>query len=177
MNQPGTTEPADQNDVNANVVNVSNASVAKIQSQLVSLDQSNVDEITADDVKMKNSAARNIYAQQATIEESAVAIAQVGTLNATETMIVGASTQEAVVNGTIGALISQAATLNDSRSALVISRTIHGSRIQTGVLLAGRVEAPVETMIDTRQAAIFGVAAGVAVGLVLGLFRMFSVRR
>jgi len=60
---------------------------------------------------------------------------------------------------------------------VVVAREVHGEALRTVVLLAGRVDGPVETMVDTPRALLAGLAAGIGTGLVLVLFRLLLGRR
>jgi hypothetical protein len=57
--------------------------------------------------------------------------------------------------------------MRDAQAGLVIARRVEGSPVQTKILLAGQVDGPVETVIETQQAAIFGLFTGAVMGLVL----------
>ena len=62
----------------------------------------------------------------------------------------------------------------DSRNGIVIAEHAELSNSRTVVLLSREVHGNVETVLDTRGAALAGIAAGLAVGLMLiigGLLR------
>ena len=71
-------------------------------------------------------------------------------------------------------MIGQSVTLNDHRTGLVVTREVNGGHIQSVIFLAGTSNAPVETIVDQRSVALFGIATGVAMGLVLSLFRFLK---
>ena len=54
-----------------------------------------------------------------------------------------------------------------SRALLVVADTIALRDSGTAILIARNVQGPVETILDTRGAAVAGLLAGLAIGLVL----------
>jgi hypothetical protein len=80
------------------------------------------------------------------------------------------------VNGNIGVLIGQTAALNDSRTGVMITKEINAAKVQSVIVMAGKINGPVETLVDQRSVALFGVATGVAIGLVFSLFRLLRRR-
>jgi hypothetical protein len=78
------------------------------------------------------------------------------------------------VNGNVAVMIGQKVILNNHRTGLVITNNVHGGPIRSIFFLAGKSDAPVETIVDQRSVALFGLASGVAMGLVLGLFRLLK---
>jgi hypothetical protein len=74
-------------------------------------------------------------------------------------------------------VIGQAVALEESRAGLVVSRQVHGGRLSTVVLIAGKVNAPVETIVDSRSIALFGIAMGITFGLVTAIFKLLRPRR
>lgn len=73
-------------------------------------------------------------------------------------------------------VVTQAATLTDSRNGVVISREVTGSQVNAVVLLASQVNGPVETLIDQRGLVLIGIVAGAVLGTVFSLFRLFKRR-
>jgi hypothetical protein len=72
---------------------------------------------------------------------------------------------------------AQAVELHEAQAAVVVAREVHSGSLRTGVLLAGRVEGPVETIVDTPRALLAGLSAGIGIGLVLFLFQLLLGRR
>jgi hypothetical protein len=58
----------------------------------------------------------------------------------------------------------------------MVARQVQGAAHST-ILIAGRVEGPVETALDTPRSILAGLAAGIAVGLVLLVGRLLTQRR
>jgi hypothetical protein len=76
-----------------------------------------------------------------------------------------------------GVVISETATLQESRAKVVIARQVQSAGTRTAILLAGKVEGSVETALDTPRALLAGLTAGVAVGLVLFVGKLLSRKR
>ena len=65
----------------------------------------------------------------------------------------------------------------NSQACLVVAQQVEADSIQTKVLLAGQVEGPVETLLDTQQVAIFGAVLGVVTGVVLFMLGILLGRK
>jgi len=55
----------------------------------------------------------------------------------------------------------------ESQAGAIIAREVHGGFVQTTILLASKVDGPVESVLDTPRAMLAGLTAGVAIGLVM----------
>jgi hypothetical protein len=85
---------------------------------------------------------------------------------------------QVVINqGGAGVVYAGTVELSDATSGLVVAQEVHAGSLKTSVLLAGRVEGEVETLVDTPRALLFGLATGVALGLVIFLTNLLLGRR
>jgi hypothetical protein len=75
--------------------------------------------------------------------------------------------QEAVLTGQVGAMLADEASLIESRAGILAANSVTADRVRTVVLLAKRVEGPVETALDTRQVLIASLATGFVAGAVI----------
>ena len=64
--------------------------------------------------------------------------------------------------------------MEDARAGAIVAREVHGDRIRGGVLIAGKVQGNVETVLDTAGAVAAGLAAGVGLGLLLYIAGLFG---
>ena len=158
-------------------VNLDNANIELVQGDHVHISQSAVNHVDADQVDLLDSHAHLVDTHSFTASDSLVSQAHAETMTLSNSSVGVAYAQEATLGGNVGALFSQTATLNESRAALLVAREVHGDRIQSAILLAGRVNAPVETTIDVRSALVIGAAAGVVMGAVLGIFGLLIRRK
>ena len=170
-NEPAALRP-DQGEVN-----LENAHVELVHGDHVHVTQSAVNQVDADQVDLLDSHAHLVDTHSFTASDSLVSQAHAETMTLSNSSVGVAYAQEATISGNVGALFSDAATLNESHAGLLVAREVHGDRIQSAILLAGQVNAPVETTIDVRSALIIGVAAGAVIGAVLGLFRLLIRRK
>jgi hypothetical protein len=100
-----------------------------------------------------------------------------GTVNLSEGGIgLVRSEQAAVSNGGVNILYTGSAQLQDTQTALMVARQVQGAARST-ILIAGQVEGPVQTTLDTPRAILAGLTAGIAVGLVLFVGRLLTLRR
>jgi hypothetical protein len=158
-------------------VNLDNANIELIHGNQVHVTESAVNQIDADQVDMLDSHANMVDTHSFSARDSFINQAHSETMTLSDSNVGVAYTQEATLGGNIGALFTQAATLNESRAGLLVAREIHGDRIQSGFFLAGRVDAPVETVIDVRSALIIGATTGVVMGAVLGFIGLLVRRK
>ncbi len=151
-----------------------NAVLDSIQGEFVQVDQSSVNQIIAESVTLNQSKVQHVSGQQVDIHQSSVGVAHATHVNINSGSVGICSATEANVEGDAGVMIGQAVTLNNHRTGLVLTREVHGSNIRAVIFLAGRSNGAVETIVDQRSVALFGLATGVAMGLVFGLFRLLK---
>jgi hypothetical protein len=157
-------------------VKKSQTTLETISAESVQLNQSTVHSIQAENVSMEDSAAQHIQAQTMNVTGSGIAVAQATTLNISKGAALIASAGQAEIQGNVGLMIGQTVQLKDHRTGLVITREATGDHIQAVLFLAGQSHAPVETIADQRSVALFGLTFGIAMGLVVSLFRFFKTR-
>ena len=158
-------------------VTLDNANIELIQGTQVHVSQSVVNQVDADQVDLLDSHAHLVDTHTFSASDSLVSRAHSETMTLSNSNAGVVYTQEATIDGNVGALFSQVATLNESRAGLLVAREIHGDKIQSGFFLAGRVNAPVETTIDVRSAVIFGATAGIVMGAVFGFLGLLIRRK
>jgi hypothetical protein len=81
------------------------------------------------------------------------------------------------VSGGAGVVAADNVEFGGAYAGLVAGREVRGERIDSVVLLAGRVEGEVHTVMDTRGALIAGMLGGLVAGLILLLGRMTFRRK
>lgn len=153
------------------------------------LHRSNVESVQADSLSMHQSAAQNLSSKEAHLDmsaagyleaerveskRSALGNVQANTLNA-ELSLVGmfSGVQANLRDGAAGVIVSDAAVVENATAGVLVAREVHGTTLRTGVLLAGKVEGNVETLLDTMGAIGAGLAAGIGIGLMLSIAKMF----
>jgi len=168
--QPDAEQPA----VEPIAVKKSNVVINCVEGAVIQLNQSSVNQVTGETVTVRESTVRQATGQSIDISNSNVAVAQGSSLTMNGGGIGICSVADASVNGDVAVMIGQSVNLTDHRTGLVVTREVHGGHIKSVIFLAGQSYAPVDTIVDQRSVALFGIATGVAMGLVLGIFRLFK---
>ncbi|MFZ5918143.1 MAG: hypothetical protein ACOYZ7_14465 [Chloroflexota bacterium] len=148
-----------------------------LTAETVRLSQSSAGTVEAADVHMQQSGAQTIQAQHVEMRQSgAVALkaAQVE-MHGSGAVVMHAESVLLKRGGTITMTATQISG-EGIRGGVVVGQEVHAGRVRAGLLLARRVEGPVETTLDQRGALTLGVALGLVFGL-LSLVRALLVRR
>jgi hypothetical protein len=161
--QTAPVESADRPEV----VNLAHVDAGAVTAEMIRMHQSNAESIQSEDVELSVSAAGGITAQTLSAQKSII-----GGVNAESAEIVNSvvgGVRAALVNaqGYIGAVAGDTVTLEGARVGVTAAREVRGGRIESVILLAGRVEGEVHTVVDTRGAIIAGLVGGLFAGLVV----------
>jgi len=134
--------------------------------------------INADQVNVTDSAIKRVTSQQIHASECGIGMVNSGTASITNSALGAINSQEISVKDS-GMIVSasQISTINDSKVGLLFGREIHGSKISSVITIAGKIDAPVETVVEQRSLILVGIAAGVAFGVVTSLFRYLNKNR
>lgn len=154
------TEPAEQPEV----VNISHADVDTVTAEMVRMHQSNAGTITSEDVELNVAAAGGINAQNVTGRQALIGGLKAETAQLTGSIVGGVRGTNVEVEGMLVGAAGDTVTLKNARVGLTAAREVHGERVESLVLLAGRVEGDVHTVVDTRGAIIAGVVGGLVAG-------------
>lgn len=140
--------------------------------------QTTYESINADQVTVTNSGIKQISTQHIQATNCGIGVVQSGTASFTNSGMGVVNSQEVKLSDS-GAIVavSQITNISDSKAGLLISREIHGSKITSIVTIAGKIDAPVETIVDQRGLVLVGIAVGVAFGVVTSLFRYLTKNR
>jgi hypothetical protein len=150
------------------------AELASVQGDVVELSQCNANQVIAETLAIRESEVHNVNGQSVSIAQSSVGVAHGAVINVSAGSVGICSATEATVDGNVGMMIGQNVTLNNHRTGFVVTREVHSDNIRAVFFLAGQSNGLVETIVDQRSVALFGLAAGVAMGLVFSLFRLFK---
>lgn len=66
-----------------------------------------------------------------------------------------------------GGVAGDSVQMQNAYSVVTAAKEVRGERIESLVLLAGRVEGEIHTVVDTRGAVIAGLVGGLFAGLIL----------
>lgn len=160
--------------VKGDVINLTNTQLKCVEAEVARLNQCTINQVTAETVDFNNGAIQTVNSHNLTFQNGAVLVVHSNVLNFSNGGIGVASSQESTVNGNIGVLVSQTAMVNESQTGLMVAREIRGEKIKALIILAGETHGNVETIVDQRGIALFGLAVGIAISLVFSLFRILK---
>jgi len=171
--------PADQpDDMVGEAVTLTESKTNTIKADQVAMAESMASEISANDVDMTQSLAMRIQSEYVELSNSGVGLLQANTVVATNAQVLVAQTNQLnAENASLGVVSAGTAEIVNGRTGLLMARELHGEAIQSTVLLAGRVDGNVETVLDTPRAMLVGLTAGIAIGLVLLLGNLLLKRK
>ena len=168
-----------EGDISAEVVNLSQSMANTVKAELVRINQGGAEKVIATEVELKQGGVNRIEAQQVVLSQGGVGFVQAASFNIKDGGA-GLVRAETIEMTNAGAAIIYGQTVGmkeESFAGLVFARRIEAEKINTKVLLAGNVEGQVETVMDTRQALLSGLAGGFVVGILLLIGQLFSRRK
>ena len=154
----------DNMDINEQAVN-------EVNAQSIKMTQSAAQQVEADRIEMQQSAAQSIDADVIEMRQSAAQIVQADTLRMQQSLALGARADTLQAEQSmLGVLQTHEATLADSALLALVGDRVQAANVNTVFLIGREIQGDVKTMLDTRGAVIFGLAAG----SVLGFFSLLS---
>ena len=159
------------------VTNLEQSSVEVIEAEMVRMHQSAVQEITADEVAMQQAAALDVTAADVSTYQTGLALvsAKEVELNNSAAGVIRADTVNVV--GQAGVVVANSVNLGNTYAGVVVGNEVRGERIDTLFLFSNRVEGDVQTVVDTRGALIAGMVGGLLTGIILLIGRLVFGRR
>ncbi|MBN2555309.1 MAG: hypothetical protein JXA97_05165 [Anaerolineales bacterium] len=145
-NTAGAKRITDQIDLHAGAIDV-------VEAEKVTISQGGAYHVTASEVVITQGGAGTVQADTA-ILRNAVSLSARGEMLSVE-------------SSTIGAAVGEEVSLTDVRAGMIYADSVRSERSSSIILLSREVHGSVETVLDTRGAALAGIVAGVAVGMVL----------
>ncbi|MBV6394692.1 MAG: hypothetical protein HFACDABA_00258 [Anaerolineales bacterium] len=149
------------------VVYIEHMDAESVQAASVTMRQANADHVSADEVTMNLSAAGGVNAATFSAQQSMIGGANAEEIHVWNSAVGGVNGTLVNVQGTVAGVAGQSITVEGARVGLAAAQEIRGGRVETVVLLAGRVEGEVHAVVDTRGAIIAGLVGGLFAGLVL----------
>ena len=135
-----------------------------MQADLVRMHQSAASEITADELELHMSAAADVRASMVDAHEAALGAVQANEVWMTNSASGIIQAENVDVNGGSGVVLAENVNLGNANAGVIAGRQVQAQRIQTVILLGGRVEGDVHTSLDTRQTILAGLIGGLVVG-------------
>ncbi len=170
--KPDSTNAPAGVDTRQQEVYLENASIDSVHGENVHIHQSSVNHIVTEEIALEDSRAQFVDAQTITAHQSMMGTAHTETLTLDGSDAGVVYAENVTATGNMGAIFANAVTMNQSQAGVIVSLEMQGDRIQSVILIAGRVNGPVETKLDARNALIFGAVAGAVVGIIISLLRL-----
>lgn len=158
MTESDETQAELEQDLDADIVNLSQADIGTVEADMVRIQQGGARRVVANDVEISRGGAGVVTAESASLQFSA-AMALRGDLVAMD-------------RSAAAVLVADKVRLDRSSSAVTITRTADMKGGRSIFLLAREVRGPVETVFDTRGSLVLGLVAGAATALVLLIGRL-----
>jgi hypothetical protein len=127
-------------------VEIHKGSAHTVQAEKVNISQGGVQLVEGESVNMSSSGALSIRAQTIKMEQSGAGI----------------------ISG------EEVELKDNSTGGVIIAGRVNGPSIHTSVLLASEVYGNVQTALDPRSALLFGLGAGIGLGLLLSIKTIFK---
>jgi hypothetical protein len=180
LEEPNALENStDENEVSADVVNLSQSMANVVKAELVRINQGGAEKIVATEVEVRQGGANRVEAEKVSISQGGVGQVQTANFDLKEggAGVVRTESLQMSQSGA-GIVYSQTVDLKEnSQAGLVFARQVSADHLTTKLLLAGNVEGQVETIMDTRQALLVGLSSGFVLGLMLLIGQLLSRRK
>ena len=172
MKEPEQLSTFDQSEV----ANLSQTDVQFVQADLVRMYQTDAEVVTAEEAELERSAVGNLKTNHLAAHQSALA-----SVNATESFSERSVTgylqaEKASVSGYTGAVVAGSAEVQGI-TGLVAGNDVHVEGGRTFLLVGRNVTGSVVTLMDSRSALIVGLTGGLFAGLMLLLRRALFGRK
>jgi hypothetical protein len=156
-------ESADQPEI----ANLARVDVGAVTAEMVRMHQSSAETITSEDVEMNIAAAGMVNTQTLSARQSLIGGVNAESAEVTNSFVGGVRGTNVGVQGIVAGVAGEAVSVQNAYIGLTAAREVRGEKIESLILLAGRVEGEVHTVVDTRGAVIAGLVGGLFAGLIL----------
>lgn len=153
------------------------AEAQHVSAETVRLEGGSAYVIKAGKTEMKQSAASTIYAETVDLRESAVGWAESELIRA-DLAALGVTRAETVAadQSLVGVVRARQAAITNSVAGVAVADRLEANHARAFFLYAREMNGTAYTLLDTRGAALFGLLAGLALGLVWLIGGMFNRR-
>ena len=151
------------------VVNMHETQAASVQAELVRASASQIKQLTAQEVDLRDSVAVVVNAETVSARKTGVAHLEAGNFTLLDGTVLVSKSNSATLKGRAGLVITDFAEIENGSAAILASRAIKADTIRTGILISRNVEGNVETLMDTRATVLAGIVAGAVIGSLLML--------
>jgi hypothetical protein len=155
---------------------VSRSSIASLQAEAATLQQSASREVTADRVAMSQSAALRARGSLIEARQSALGLVQTNEVFLKQGTAGAVRADNAELAGLAGFVAANTVQAGKATAGVMVGRRIHADQIKALVVLGNHVEGEVHVAFDKRQAVMAGLLGGLLGGLILTLARVLFRR-
>ena len=158
-------------------VKLENIPVDHVQAELVVVQNSLVQHISSTEAEIVQSGVFQVDGDRIEIHQGGAGLAQTTSLQIQQGGVGVAQADQISVTGLVGLGVADRLELDNSQAGLLLANEIHTTGSRSVFMLAGHIDGPVETVLDTPRTILAGLVAGVAVGLVLMVGNLLTRRR
>ncbi len=162
---------------NPQVINLNGVSVEHVGAELVRASQSQINHVEADEVAIRGGMVIHVSAGRVSAHEAGLVAIQANDIVINQGAAGLALSETVNLAGRAGVVLTDTANLHHSGATLLVATHVGADRVQTGILIARRVEGNVETYMNTRQVVAAGVLSGLVAGLILLAGRLLFGRK
>jgi hypothetical protein len=160
------------------VVNLVNAQAEHVDAELVRVSHSRVSRMRAEEIDVTRSGVIGLSGDTVSGRDSWIGAVQGGQVTLNNGGVVVLQAEQMTLNGNAGFIqTNQLEMAEGSTVGVLAARKVSAEKVRTILLLAGKVEGPVETTLDTRRILLASLVAGIATGGMLLLGRFLFRRR
>lgn len=147
-------------------VELSGRTIENVSGGIVRLQQSMVSQLDAEQAQLVQSGAGRVEADWVELQQSGAQVIEGGTIRMRNGGAL-AIRAETIAAEQIGALAIRAGeiTLSDSTAGVVIGDNVQAGNLNTFILVARQIDGQVNTVFDSRGAALLGLAVGATLGI------------
>jgi hypothetical protein len=163
VSEPQTT----RDDLENVVVNLNRESKEVVQAEMVRINQSAIQEVTAEETGLTMSASFNIKAINVDAHESLLVLVdaeKVGMANSNAGIV---RADHVDLQGNAGLVLGNSIELGSTYTGFVAGREVQAKKIESIVFLGRHVEGDIQTVVGTRGALIAGMVGGLFAGLIV----------
>ena len=150
MSEPQTTP----NDLENTVANLNRESVEVVQAEMVRVNQSAIQEVTAEETGLTMSASFNTKAVNIDAHESLMALVDAEKVEMANSNAFIVRAEHIDLQGNAGVVLGNSVELESTYAGFVAGRDVKANQIESLVFLGRHVEGDIQTVVDTRGALI-----------------------
>ena len=166
-----------RNDFEKAVINLDKESLDVVQAEMVRINQSAVQEITAEEIGLTMSGSFHTKALNVIAHESGMALVDAEKVEMTNSSAGVVMAEYVDAQGCSGIVLANSVELGATSAGIVAGRDVHAEKIESLVFFGRHVEGDVQAVVDTRGALIGGMVGGLLSGLIILTGRFLFPRK